>query len=192
MWTVHWQLQFHREFVKDARFKLPQTCWTRICTSQAPGPPGMPFCTPCRGPQGDWAWGAALGGVSACGWETGDCEQEPPSPFFPGFLTRAVSDKGSELSQHLSLVNKYFSDKPPQRSTQYFLSFLRDRIAISSDPPVNPVLCQLHPHLLYLSPSTLARRGGSLTGWEVGGGTVAGCRGSGRQAVSWGPWEALP
>ena len=57
MWTVHWQLQFHREFVKDAGFKLPQTCWTRICTSQAPGPPGMPFCTPCGGPQGDWACG---------------------------------------------------------------------------------------------------------------------------------------
>lgn len=53
-----------------------------------------------------------------CLWvETGDCEQEPPSPSSPGFPTRAVSDKGSELSQHLSLVNKYFSDKPSQRST---------------------------------------------------------------------------
>lgn len=106
---------------------------------------------PRRGVGGTGAWGAALGGVSTCGWETGHCEQEPPSPFFPGFQTLDVLDKGSQLSQHLSLVNKDFSDKPPQRSTQYFLSFLRDRIAISSDLPVNPVLCQLHPHLLSLS-----------------------------------------
>lgn len=55
MWTVHWQLQLHREFVQDAGFKLPQTCWARICTSQAPGPPRMPFRIACRGPQGDWA-----------------------------------------------------------------------------------------------------------------------------------------